>query len=87
MHDLNTINRLNYEAHVASISAARAEGKFVVAKYEGLHLIITENFDEAPVVKSGATDSTGGRVQVFEPFSDAERAAYAGRDQSEDYAH
>ena len=40
MNDLNTINRLNEDSIVGSrIKAARAAGKFVVAHYEGVHLV------------------------------------------------
>ena len=40
MNDLNQINAAN-QASVehAAIKAARAAGKFVVAKYDGLHLV------------------------------------------------
>jgi len=84
MHDLNTINRLNYEAHARSIKDAQAHGKYVIAKYEGLTLVSTQVCDEAPVVQSGRISDVGERIQVFAPFSEDERAAYLGRDQSED---
>lgn len=46
MHDLNTIRRLNAEAHADSIRAAQAAGKHVVATYAGLHLMTTQAFDD-----------------------------------------
>lgn len=46
MHDLNTIRRLNAEAHAASIAKAQADGKHVVAEYAGLHLMTTQVFDD-----------------------------------------
>lgn len=40
MNDLNDINRLNQASVTATaIKAARAAGKFVVAHYEGQHLV------------------------------------------------
>ena len=45
MHDLNTLNRLNLEAHGASIKASQDAGKYVVATYTGLTLYSTAEFD------------------------------------------
>jgi hypothetical protein len=43
MNDLNQINKANQDSVTnTTIQAARAAGKFVVAKYEGLHLISHE---------------------------------------------
>lgn len=45
MHDLNTINRLNVEAHHAAIQRERAAGKHVVVTYAGLHLVSHQSYD------------------------------------------
>ena len=45
MHDLNTINRINYEAFAADIIKQRAAGKHVVARYEGSRLVEFSTFD------------------------------------------
>lgn len=44
MHDLNTISRLNAEAFAESIQNYRRHGRWVLAKYEGLHLASIETF-------------------------------------------
>jgi len=46
MHGLETIRRLNREAHEASITRARAKGLYVVGLYEGLHLVSFASFEE-----------------------------------------
>ena len=46
MHDLNTINRINYEAFAESIQKYRAAGRFVLVKYEGSHLVGIETFGD-----------------------------------------
>ena len=47
MHDLNTINRLNYENFVRAIQSFQAQGRFVLATYEGLTLTTIESFSSA----------------------------------------
>lgn len=86
MHDLNTIIRRNEAQHGREITLARAAGKWVVAHYEGLHLISHQTYTEPPVVASGTGDGSGGRVFVLAPLSADEAAAVRGRDQSEDRA-
>ncbi len=44
MHDLNVINRLNAEAFADSIQNYRRQGRWVLAKYEGLALVSIETF-------------------------------------------
>lgn len=83
MHDLNTIRRLNAEAHAASILAARAAGKHVVAEFAGLHLMSTTVFDneaDAMVALKAATEA--GDCRAY--FSPLPGHHGAGRDQSED---
>lgn len=46
MHGLETIRRINREAHEASITRARAKGLYVVGLYEGLHLVSFASFEE-----------------------------------------
>ena len=48
MHDLNTINRLNYEAFAEGINKHRTAGRHVLAKYAGLHLVSIETFSDQP---------------------------------------
>ena len=88
MHDLNTINKINFDAFAKSIDAFRASGRFVLAHYEGAHLVGIETFSNADaasdahftkVSKAGA----GEHYIVMAPT----QAFYAtGRDQSEDRA-
>lgn len=55
MHDLNTINRLNYQAHAASIETHRRDGRHVLARYEGVHLVGYDTYtdlDEAQRIQA-----------------------------------
>lgn len=54
MHDLNTIRRLNAEAHAATIEKARNEGKHVVATFAGLHLMTVETYSDAETALAAA---------------------------------
>ena len=72
MHDLNVINRLNAEAFADSIQSYRRQGRWVLAKYEGLTLASIETFTvqsdaqkafDAEVAKRDA----GGRSVLFTP--------------------
>lgn len=88
MHCLETINRLNAEAHANAITAARAGGKFVLARYCGLHLIEHTEHDshEAAVMAGRARPAQiSERLHVLEPLGSAHAALARGRDQSEDY--
>lgn len=90
MHDLNTINRVNAEAHAADINAARRQGKHVVGYFDGLHLmgfVAYNTAAEAAKIRDHLTVA-GERRVVYEPIKPAydrgtARAA-ALRDQSED---
>lgn len=86
MHDLNTINRLNEEAFGKGIAHQRAAGRYVLAKYEGLHVVSYETFSTADDVIHAVNEQQqlGTSFRVFTPMTDAERVLHQGRDQSED---
>lgn len=89
MHDLNTITRLNAERFADGIKSLRAQGRYVLAKYDGLALVSIESFSDhqEAVAATTAASAAGGaseRVQLFAPLSEAEAALARGRDQSED---
>ena len=86
MHDLNTINRLNYEAFNASIQNFRAQGRYVLARYEGATLVAIETFSELTHAQwaleiDPAIANRGQRAVVFAPLPAFHAAK---RDQSED---
>ena len=87
MHDLNVINRINAEAFAESIQNHRRQGRWVLAKYEGLHLVSIETFTMQTVAQAAhdaAADCQhgGGRSVLFTPFEVSAPAPL--RDQSED---
>ncbi len=47
MHDLETIRRLNVEAHADRIVELQRKGKHVVALFTGLHLVSHVPYDSA----------------------------------------
>lgn len=84
MHDLNTIIRLNAEAHGDAVDRRRAEGKFVVAKYTGLHLVSFEAYDTGAAALQALNDGRVGaspdvHFKLYNPT-----LVPRGRDQSED---
>jgi hypothetical protein len=86
MHDLNTINRLNAEAFERAISSFQAQGRFVLARYEGAHLVSIETFssvnelvDAHNTAHAANPVSTGVHFKCFQPVFGVN-----GRDQSED---
>jgi|GEM_PF-2284120 len=84
MHDLNTIHKLNLEAHGAGIKADRASGKHVVATYAGLTLLSHETFDgleDALAAINAPTESPDQHRVYLSPLDGFHAAA---RDQSED---
>ena len=88
MHDLNTINRVNYEAFVRAIQNFQAQGRFVLAKYEGLHLVSIETFSSADELVDAHVEAlkanpiaTGTHFKCFPPVA---QFTTAQRDQSED---
>lgn len=88
MHDLNTIIRLNTEAFADSIANHRRQGRFVLAKYEGLHLSSIETFTDARLAQdafdtAAAKRDPSGRTVLFAPVG-APSALVPSRDQSED---
>ncbi len=90
MHDLNTINRLNEQAHGHEILQQRAAGKHVVAVYEGLHLARHSVHDTQAEAESfqawEGMKGVGVRAALLGPLTEAEAALVRGRDQSEDRA-
>lgn len=66
MNDLNQIRRAN-QASVTNtaIQAARAAGKFVVAKYDGLHLV-----DHAEAVNAVEADHTRANMRASSGVSE-----------------
>jgi hypothetical protein len=88
MHDINTINRVNYEAFARAIQNFQAQGRFVLATYEGLTLTTIESFSSAnemvdahhaAIQANPAT--TGTNFKCFQPTAGFHAAT---RDQSED---
>lgn len=74
MHDLNTINKINAGAFAASIASYRSQGRFVLARYEGTHLVSIETFSEqAPAqvaLDSAVSAQHGGERNVlFTPIT------------------
>ena len=90
MHDLNTINRLNFEAFAESIQKYRREGRFVLARYDGLVLTSIETFSEltaAQLIADTVKPLAGERVVIFAPTAPQRTPALPTmRDQSEDRA-
>ena len=62
MHDLNTINRLNREAFGASVNSYRTKGLWVLAKYDGLHLVSVETFRTEQEAVSGHERAVAGQA-------------------------
>lgn len=87
MHDLNTINRLNAEAFADSIAKYRAAGRFVLAKYEGVHLVSIETFTDTRQAQDAldaalAEQHGGARAVLFTPIpapADVTLADYINR--------
>lgn len=87
MHDLNTINRLNAEAFEKSIRNFQAQGRWVLARYDGLALTSVETFTELTAAQQvleqrPANSLQGERAAIFAPLP----VGAASRDQSEDRA-
>lgn len=88
MHDLNTINKLNANAFEAAIKNFRAQGRYVLAKYEGLTLVSIETFTNSDALVDGHyaalganPPATGTHFKIFPPIAGFHAAQ---RDQSED---
>lgn len=88
MHDLNTINRLNTEAFETAIKNFQAQGRYVLATYEGLTLTAIETFPSADALSDGHyaaleknPPATGTNFKTFPPTAGFHAAK---RDQSED---
>lgn len=88
MHDINTINKLNAEAHAKSITTAQQAGLWVIAKYSGLHLLSTTSFNSAHEAQAFLEDEeskgiAGNHYRRFDPIV----YPVGHRDQSEDRVH
>ena len=88
MHDLNTINRLNAEAFEAAIKNFQAQGRYVLAKYEGLTLVSIKTFSTSDALRDARLaaleinhPATGTHFKTFPPTAGFHAAK---RDQSED---
>lgn len=88
VHDLNTINRLNTEAFETAIKNFQAQGRYVLATYEGLTLTAIETFPSADALSDGHyaaleknPPATGTNFKTFPPTAGFHAAK---RDQSED---
>jgi hypothetical protein len=84
MHDLDIIHKINAQGFADAIHNFRKQGRYVIAKYEGLHLVSLETFTtpgEAVAAMKVAVDKEHGgeRNVLFTPVS-----SVPGRDQSED---
>lgn len=86
MHDLNTINRLNAEAFSKSIDNFRTQGRWVLAKYDGLHLMSVETFSTAEDAATAliSAQESAGASDHFKLLSPLPAWHGAQRDQSED---
>lgn len=78
MNDLNQINAANRASvtHTA-IQADRAAGKFVVASYDGLHLVGHNQFEDkaaadAALAESRAAAGASERFEVLAPTATAQ---------------
>lgn len=85
MHSLETLHRLNAEATEKAIKHYRDQGRWVVARYTGLHIAGIETFTdpaEANAAVRREVDSPDQRLELHAPTPDAERIGT--RDQTED---
>ncbi len=75
MHDLNQITRLNAEAFADAIQSYRRQARWVLAKYEGLHLASIETFTSQDAAQAAfeveaVKRDGGGRAVLFTPIPD-----------------
>jgi len=85
MHDLNTISRLNAEAHAQGIKNLQDAGLHVVANYTGLTLLNFEGHvsgESAFAAARAPVESPDQHRRVFVP----NQYPVGARDQSEDRA-
>ena len=88
MHDLNTIKRLNAQIVEDSIRHFQGQGRWVLARYDGLHISSVESFSESTHAQAAldirpANAQQGERAVIFPP-SAVSQAPVPQRDQSED---
>ena len=86
MHGLETIHRQNQTRFEKAIDNYRSQGRWVLAKYDGLHLVSIETFgsaEEAAPVYAKAFNIIGEHAKLLPPTPEWYAAQ---RDQSEDRA-
>jgi len=84
MHDLNVINRLNFETFGDKVAQARAAGKHVLVYYAGLAITHVQTYDTAEQVRE-VTGSEELAVDVTRRyFAPTVPSHGLVRDQSED---
>ena len=88
MHDLNTINRLNSEAFSEAVDNFRAQGRYVLAKYDGVTLMSIETFSNTEEAAAALVQAqeTGGVSERFKLLAPTGTWHGTQRDQSEDRA-
>lgn len=85
MQDINVISRQNAEAaEQEGLNAARKAGKFVVAKYTGMHLVGHQAFDHRDDAVDAAHAVPSSPDVYFKLLNPTGEAFGATRDQSED---
>jgi hypothetical protein len=88
MHDINTIERKNYEAFQRAVGNFQAQGRYVLCTYEGLHLVSIETFSTADeLVDAHSTkvrDTPAGQGAHFKCLQPTAGFHATQRDQSED---
>jgi hypothetical protein len=86
MHDLNTINKINFDAFAESVNRFRASGRWVLTRKEGLHLVGIETFASADELSDAhhAAVSKAGPGETYQALAPLPAFHAAARDQSED---
>lgn len=84
MHGLETIVKQNLDRFAKAITTYRSQGRWVLAKYDGLHLVSIETFgsaEEAGPTYAAAHNTIGEHAKLLPPTPEWYAAR---RDQSED---
>lgn len=84
MHDLNTINRLNFEAFGDKVAQARAAGKHVLVYYAGLAITHVQTYDTAEQVREATGSEELAADVTRRYFAPSVQTHNLTRDQSED---
>ena len=83
MHDLNTIAKLNADTFAPAITNYRAQGRYVVAQYTGLHILSIETFED-PLEAVSAFNAPVASPDVTRKIFPPTASRPLRRDQSED---